>query len=183
MLQVTPALLESPMIVALNCCFAPDGTVAVAGARVTATEGTVMVAEPDLVGSVTQAAVSVTFRLLTGGATGAVYVADKGPVGETLPHKAAEQVTVQFTLVVLLVSPCMLTSAKNCIVAPTCTTAVALDTETVMPDCGRPLPHPMWLTARTTESSIPENDMRFFDHMANLLSTTRTSVHLSIRRS
>jgi hypothetical protein len=164
MLHVTPPLLESPISVAANCCFPPDATVAVVGARVIATEGTVIVAEADFVGSLTEVAVSVTFRLLAGGVGGAAYVVNIPEVGETAPHEAAEQVRVQFTPA-LFGSPC--TSALNPNVAPACTIAVP-GSDTLITARGRPLPHPVRLTARITANSIPESDIRFFDFIASL---------------
>jgi hypothetical protein len=134
-------LLESPITVAVNCCFPPDATEAVVGVTLTATDGTVIVAEADFDGSLTKVAVTVTFRLLAGGVGGAAYVVNIPEVGERAPHEDAEQARVQFTPA-LLGSPC--TSAPNPYVAPTCTIAVALDSETLMSGCGPSLPHPMW---------------------------------------
>jgi hypothetical protein len=163
MLHVTPALLESPMTVAMNCCFPPEGTEAVAGASVTSTEGTVIVAEADSVGSLIKVAVSVTIRLVAGGVGGAAYVVLVPEVGETAPHEAAEQVIVQFTFVGFPNS-----IATNSIVAPACTVPTELDRPIPCAGGRAPPPHPIWLAARTRESSIPESDMRFFDLMANL---------------
>ena len=70
--QVTPLFVESPSTVAINGADAPPRTVATGGATETATEGTVMVAEEDLLLSVTDVAVTVTLRLLAGGKLGAV---------------------------------------------------------------------------------------------------------------
>jgi hypothetical protein len=89
-------LLESPATVATNCCVSPDVTEAVAGATLTAAEGTVIVAEADFVRLSIEVAVSVTTRLLAGGVGGAAYVVNIPEVGETAPHEATEQVTVQF---------------------------------------------------------------------------------------
>jgi hypothetical protein len=166
MLHVTPALLESPMTVAMNCCFPPDGTEAVAGASVTSTEGTVIVAEADSFGSLIKVAVSVTIRLVAGGVGGAAYVVLVPEVGETAPHEAAEQVIVQFTFGLRFGFPNSI--ATNSIVAPACTVPPELPRPIPCAGGRAPLPHPIWLAARTRESSIPESDMRFFDLMANL---------------
>jgi hypothetical protein len=69
---VTPLLLESPATVAVICVVPPSSTVVEVGATETATEGTVIVAEADFVVSVTEVAERVTFKLLAGGALGAV---------------------------------------------------------------------------------------------------------------
>ena len=125
-------MLESPMTVVVNCCFPPDVTEAVVGVMFTATEGTVIVEAADFVESLAEVAVSVTLRSFAGGVGGAAYVAGiplRVEVGETAPHEAAAQVRVQFTPA-LLGSPC--TSAKNCIVAPTCTVSTASATDTLM---------------------------------------------------
>ena len=143
MLQVTPPLLKSPTSVAVNCCFPPDGTEAVAGARVSATEGTVIVAEADFVASLTEMAVSVTIRLLAGGVGGAAYVVPLPEVGETAPHEAAEQVIVQFTFGLRFGFPSAI--ATNSIVAPACTVALVLDRPIPMTCAGGrdPPPHPI----------------------------------------
>src|SRR6202051_4839041 len=144
MLHVTPALLESPMRVAANCCFPPDATVAVVGARVASTEGTVIVAEADSVGSLIKVAVSVTIRLLAGGVGGAAYVVTVPEVGEAAPHEAAEPVIVQFTFGLRFGFPNAI--ATNSIVAPACTVPPGLDRPIPMvcADGRAPLPHPMW---------------------------------------
>ena len=70
--QVTPLLAESPSTVAMNGADAPPRTVATGGATERATEGTVMIAEEDLLLSVTDVAMTVTLRLLAGGKLGAL---------------------------------------------------------------------------------------------------------------
>ena len=70
--QVTPLLVESPSTVAVNVVVDPPMTVAVGGETDRATEGTVIVAEEDLLVSVTDVAVTVTVRLLAGSEPGAV---------------------------------------------------------------------------------------------------------------
>ena len=69
--QVT-AVLELFVTVAVNCCVAPGKTVGVGGATEMVTAGTVIVAEFDLVVSVTDFAVMVTVRVVAGGLDGAV---------------------------------------------------------------------------------------------------------------
>jgi hypothetical protein len=110
----------------------PATTVADAGATDTTTEGTVKIAEEDFVASVTEVAVTVTARLLAGAVPGAVYVTLSPlavEVGDTVPHCAAEQLTVQFTPAL---AGSKLTDALNCVVPPTWTAAVVGATETVM---------------------------------------------------
>lgn len=70
--QVTPLLLASFPTVAVNCAVDAASTVAVVGATVTATDGTVIVAEADLVASAAEVAVRVTIKLFIAGAAGAV---------------------------------------------------------------------------------------------------------------
>jgi hypothetical protein len=70
--QVTPPLLGSLLTVAVNCCVPPEGTAAELGAMETVIAGIVIVAEADTAGFVTEAAVSVTVKLLAGAAAGAV---------------------------------------------------------------------------------------------------------------
>jgi hypothetical protein len=70
--QLTPLLLESPATVAVNCVVPVPGTVADVGDTINPTEGTVMLALADLVLSVAEVAVSVTFMLLAGSEEGAV---------------------------------------------------------------------------------------------------------------
>jgi hypothetical protein len=65
-IQVTPALLEPPLTVAMSCRVPPGGTVTVVGVTVTAMEGTRITNEPCADASVIEVAVSVTFRLLLG---------------------------------------------------------------------------------------------------------------------
>ena len=66
--QVTPLLPASLPTVAVNDCVPFTGTLAVAGATETVMAGTVMVAELVLVVSATEVALTVTVRLLAGGA-------------------------------------------------------------------------------------------------------------------
>ena len=70
--QLTPLLEESPTTVAANVVAAPAMTVAVGGETDRETEGTVIVAEEDLLLSVADVAVTVTVRLLAGSEAGAV---------------------------------------------------------------------------------------------------------------
>ena len=58
--QLTPPLLESLLTVAVNGCVPPEGTEAEGGATDTLIPVTEIVAEPDLVESVTDVAVIVT---------------------------------------------------------------------------------------------------------------------------
>jgi hypothetical protein len=105
--------------VATSCVVLPARTVADAGATDTATDGTVNVAEEDFVASVTEIAVTVTARLLAGGAAGAVYVTLcplEVEVGDTVPHGAVEQLTVQFAPAL---AGSKFTDALNCVVPPT----------------------------------------------------------------
>lgn len=69
--QVTP-VFEVLLTVAVNCALFPARTVAVVGATETLAAGTVIVAEFDLVVSVTEVAVTLTVRALAGGLAGAV---------------------------------------------------------------------------------------------------------------
>jgi hypothetical protein len=118
--------------VAASCAVLPATTVADAGATDTATNGTVNVAEEDFVVSVTEVAVTVTARLLAGGAPGAVYVTLSPlevEVGDTVPHGVAEQLTVQFTPAL---AGSKFRDALNCVVPPAWTVAVVGATETVI---------------------------------------------------
>ena len=104
---------------AASCVLLPATTVADGGVTATITDGTVKVAEEDFVVSVTEVAVTVTARLLAGGAPGAAYVilSPLGvEVGDTVPHCVAEQLTVQFTPAL---AGSKLTDALNCVVPPT----------------------------------------------------------------
>ena len=98
--QVTPLLLTSFVRVAVKGAVEPASSVAEPGAMVTASDGTVMVAEALFVGSAADVEVMVTVRLLAGGVPGAVYVVEF-PLGvefwETEPQEEVEQETVQFT--------------------------------------------------------------------------------------
>ena len=75
-------------------------TVLVAGLMLMATNGTTIVALLDFVASATEVAVSFTARSVPGGSLGTVYVT-LAPVneeaGDTVPHGALGQVTVQVT--------------------------------------------------------------------------------------
>jgi len=96
------------------------------------TNGTVMVAVLDFVLSVTEVAVRVTVKSLAGGLVGAVYVTGKAlklEEGETVPHGAAEQVTLQVTPAYF---GSLVTVAENCAVAFACTVADAGETATAM---------------------------------------------------
>lgn len=128
--HVTPLLLGSPATVAINCTVAVSRTVAVVGATDTPTDGIVMVADADFVLSVIEVAVSVTVKLLAGGTVGAVYVVVvAGEAGDTVPHGAVEQLTVQFTPAF---AASKLTVALNCTAVPTWTVTGVGATETVM---------------------------------------------------
>jgi len=89
-------------------------------------------------------------------------------VGETVPHCAAEQDTLQVTP---LFAESLATVAVNCPVAPASTVAVVAETETLM-DGGGPeeAPHPELATATTTAISIGVSGIRFFEVIANLSS-------------
>ena len=104
--------------VAVNCCDAPRITVDACGKTATVTAGIVMVAEPDLVVSACDVAVTVTvfgvFRV-----AGVEY----RPLLSTVPGPDVVQVTA------LLVVP--FTVAVNCCVAPRITVGVAGVTLTV----------------------------------------------------
>ena len=65
--QFTPLFAGSLVTVAMNCAVACGCTVAVLGETDTVTAGTVIVAVTDLLGSVTEVAVSVTVRVVAGG--------------------------------------------------------------------------------------------------------------------
>ena len=122
------------LTVAVNCAVAPTSTVAFAGLTATTTEGTVMVAEANFVVSLTDVAVSVTFKLLEGALLGAEYAAGfplAVVVGETLPQGNVEQDTVHVTP---LFAGSLVTVAVNCAVPPTCTVDVPGETETVIAD-------------------------------------------------
>ena len=111
-------------------------TVLVAGLMLMATNGTTIVAELDFVASVTDVAVSFTARSVPGGSLGTVYVTlapVNEEVGNTLPHAALGQVTVQFTPAPL-VSFVMV--AENCAVSPIWTVAEAGDTVTTIAGAG-----------------------------------------------
>jgi hypothetical protein len=100
----------------------------------TATLGTVIVAEADRVGSLTEVAVSVTVRLFAAGLLGAVYVVVPKlavDVEENVPHAATAHDRLQVTPL-FAVSP--LTVAWNCAVPATWTVAVPGATETVIPE-------------------------------------------------
>jgi hypothetical protein len=130
--QVTPLLLASLARVAVNGAVAPASRVAESGAMVTATDGTVMVAEAFFVGSAAEVEVMVTVRLVAGGTAGAVYVVEEPlgvGVGETEPQEEEEQDTVQLTA---LLASSLLTVPVNCAVPFTWTVPEVGATETVM---------------------------------------------------
>ena len=98
--QVTPMLLASIRTVAIKGLDEPASTVAEVGAMLTATEGTVIVADAVLVGSATEVEVIVTDRLAAGGVAGAVYVVDTPfdvEFAETEPQGGVGQDSVQLT--------------------------------------------------------------------------------------
>jgi len=89
-------------------------------------------------------------------------------VGETVPHWAVEQDTLQVTP--LLVAS-LATVAVNCAVAPVSTVAVAPETETLMGGGGlEEPPHPELPTATTTAITIAVSGIHFFEVIVNLSS-------------
>jgi len=129
-------LFGSFVTVAVNDWVVPPGTGAVGGATATATGGkTVIVAEPDLVGSATDVAVRVTV-LGVGTAAGAVYVVGAPLavlVGAIVPHPGEQAIP---PCVRVQVTPLLLASFRtvgiNCCDRPTGTEALPGATETVM---------------------------------------------------
>ena len=123
-LQLT-LVLEVPLTVALNCFVCPSATLAVAGEMVIPTVWVICIdAVPDLVGSATDVAVTVTKGGL-GAAEGAVY----RPLVEIVPQSVAVQpVPLRRHVTAVLVDP--VTLAVNCCLAPTPTEAVDGETPT-----------------------------------------------------
>ncbi|HTP70032.1 MAG TPA: hypothetical protein VMJ35_14075 [Dongiaceae bacterium] len=103
-LQVTELVPGSKFTEATKTVEPLTCTVEVAGEIETEIALTVMVAEPDFVGSLAAVAVIVTLRSLDGEVLGAVYVVVRPVVGETLPQADAEQETLQAIPVLSLVT-------------------------------------------------------------------------------
>jgi hypothetical protein len=130
--QVTPALLASLFTVAVTCWAWPANIVPELAATVTVIAGTVIFAVPDLVGSATEVAVTVTVTSLSGGVVGAVYVVPVPlavVVGETAPQGDAEHDTVQVTPLFFESPP---TVALTLVVAPAETVVDVAKTDTLM---------------------------------------------------
>jgi len=143
--------------------------------------GIVIVTEADFVASATDAAVSVTVRLLAS-ELGGVYVV-VAPLavefGETLPHGAAEQETVHVTPTF---AESFMTIAANCAVAPSSTVALVSESEILMaplPPEPEPPPlaallvpilppalHPEITAANSKTKTIPASDEHFLSAMA-----------------
>lgn len=114
----------------------------------TVTAGTVIAAVPDFVRSATEVAVNVTFRSLTGGVDGAVYVAEAPlavDVGDTEPQGAAAHDTVQFTPLFAL---SLDTAADTVAVPPACSVAVFAKAETLIGGPDEPPLQPQLVAAR-----------------------------------
>jgi hypothetical protein len=95
--------------------------------------GTVTTAEADAMVLVTEVAVRVTCKSLSGGVVGAVYLLGAPlavAVGESMPQGAAEHDTAQVTP---WFAGSLLTVAVNCAVVPAVTVAGVGATETVIP--------------------------------------------------
>jgi hypothetical protein len=90
--QVTPALVGSLETVAVKFCVVLIVTDGAEGLTDTVIAGTVIVAEPDFVGSAAEVAVIVTERLLAGGVAGAVYVTGFVVVLLNVPHVGEQAV-------------------------------------------------------------------------------------------
>jgi hypothetical protein len=122
--QVTPAFVASLLIVAVNCCVALTGMIALFGETAETTiAGIVTVACEDLVESETDVAVTATVKSVDG-SPGAVYVIATPlavEVGETLPQGDGEHETVHVTPLLLGSLP---TVAVNCCVVPASTVAL-----------------------------------------------------------
>lgn len=130
--HVTPLFAASLVTATVNWAVPVAMTVAVGGVTTTSTDGIVSVVDDVFDGSVIDAAVNVTTRLLEGGVAGAVYTTGfpfPVLVGETEPQFAAEQDTAQFTPFPV---GSLATVAVNCALPLTCTVAVPGATETVM---------------------------------------------------
>lgn len=123
-LQLT-LVFDVPLTVALNCLVCPSTTLAVVGEMVMPTFCvTCTDAVPDLVGSATDVAVTVTNGGL-GAAEGAVY----SPLVEMVPQSVEVQpVPLKLHVTAMLVDP--VTLAVNCCLAPTPTEAVDGETPT-----------------------------------------------------
>jgi len=130
-LQPLPARLHDtavfvvPVTVAVNCICVPAVTRAVTGETLTATGGaTVTTAEPDMAGSATEVAITVTCGEV-GTLAGAVYK----PFAVRVPHDDVPQLApVNCQVTPVMVVP--LTLATNCCCRPTETVAFAGDTDT-----------------------------------------------------
>jgi len=130
--HATPLLLVSLPTVAINSAVPFASAVAADGVTLIVTDGTVITAALDFVGSATEVAVRVTFKSLAGGLFGTVYVTAaplSDEVGETVPHGAAAQVILQFTP---LPPKSFITLAEKRAVPPICTVSTAGETVTVI---------------------------------------------------
>jgi hypothetical protein len=83
--------------VAVKLCVALTTTLAAVGETETLMAGTVMVVEPDLVGSATAVAVMVTVKLLAGG-PGAVYVVGLDVLLVNEPQVAIPHIRLQVAI-------------------------------------------------------------------------------------
>lgn len=122
----------SGVAVAETCVVPLPGTVLLTSVTATTEAGIVTLAVAVLVLSVTEVAVNVTVISLAGGVAGAVYVVVKPLavcVGETLPHGAVGQETVQFAL---LPVGSLVTVAVKDPVALACNVEAVGETATVM---------------------------------------------------
>src|SRR5215475_11460489 len=127
----------------------------------------VMVWVADLVASVTEVAVIVTFKsdVRFAGAAKVLVVPDMALVGEMEPHFGAEQVMLQ-VIPSFFVS--LLTMAVSVVVAPVTTVDEADEIATVIGRFPGPPPHPRLLAATIAETSNPKGEMRFLKVIANL---------------
>jgi hypothetical protein len=80
-------------------------------------------------------------------------------VGETDPHGAAGQVTLQL---IPLFELSLMIVAENCVVAPGCTVAGVAPSVTMMGCCTLPLPHPARNIVTANPNSDNANHFRLF---------------------
>lgn len=167
--QVTPWLLASLVIVAVNVAVSPASVMALEGVTLIATWGTTIVAELDFVASATEVAVSVTARSFAGGSLGTVYVTLaplSEEVGKTFPHGAVGQITVHFTPAPVV---SLSRRAENCAVPPICTVAEAGETLTLIAGAGVGLPTSPQLASvkpKITPNELSNDMRRFMAHLS-----------------
>ena len=133
-----------------------------------------MVAEAVTVGSVAEAAVSVTVRVATDEVAGGVYVVLPPltvDVGETLPQGAGEHERVQLTP---LFAESLVTVAANWPVVPTPNVAVVLESDTLMAGptgfagVGVPPPQPKFKTVKAPAMNAAITDALFLPTITDL---------------